>query len=296
FVKGKVGEAVELDGKRYLDAGDVGNFGFYDRFSLAAWVYPEGDHGGTIVSRMTDVDEGDGYAVVLKKGRVQVNLVKRWLDDAVRVETDEVLSPGSWRHVLVVYDGSRVAAGVHAYLDGKPAKMRVLLDDLNQSFETKQPLRVGGGNGPDGRFRGRLNQVLVYDRALSAEDARVAAVAEEVRDICRIPAAKRTPEQAEKVYRYYLLEGAPADIRKAHARVKELLQERQRLLDSIPTTMVMQEMPRPRDAHVLIRGQYDRPGEKVQPGVPAVLSPWPAREAHNRLGLARWLVDADNPL
>jgi hypothetical protein len=58
----------------------------------------------------------------------------------------------------------------------------------------------------------------------------------------------------------------------------------------------MQEAPRPRATHVLLRGQYDRPGEKVQPGVPGVLSPWPAGAPANRLGLARWLVADDNPL
>jgi hypothetical protein len=60
--------------------------------------------------------------------------------------------------------------------------------------------------------------------------------------------------------------------------------------------MVMQEMPRPRPAHLLIRGQYDRPGEKVSPGVPASLSPWPENAPANRLGLANWLLAPDQPL
>jgi hypothetical protein len=296
YARGKVRDAIDLDGKRYLDAGNVGAFGFYDRFSLSAWVRPEGTHGGTILSRMADEPQGEGYALGLRDGRLQVNLVKRWLDDAVRVETEDVLPPGEWRHVLAVYDGSRVAEGVRVYLDGRPAKLRVLLDDLNQSFDTKQPFRVGAGNGPEGRFRGRINDVRIYTRALSAEDAAMLAVPEDVAAIYRLPAVKRTPAQAEKLRRLYLARYAPEEIRKAHKRVKELTEQRQKLLDSIPTTMVMREMPRPRDAHVLIRGQYDRPGEKVAPGVPAQLSPWPAGERPDRLGLARWLVDRQNPL
>src|SRR4030095_5675022 len=109
---------------------------------LAAWIKPADERGGTIVSRMADQEQGDGYYVVLSDGKLQVNLVKRWLDDAVRVETEEALSPGAWRHVVVTYDGTRVAGGVRVYLDGRPAKLRVLLDDLNQSFESKEPLRV----------------------------------------------------------------------------------------------------------------------------------------------------------
>jgi hypothetical protein len=55
-------------------------------------------------------------------------------------------------------------------------------------------------------------------------------------------------------------------------------------------------MVSPRPAFVLLRGQYDRPGERVQPGVPACLPPLPGGAGANRLGLARWLVDPNNPL
>ena len=51
------------------------------------------------------------YSVVLEKGKVQVNLVKRWLDDAIRVETKDSLAAGVWTHVAVTYDGSRVCEG-----------------------------------------------------------------------------------------------------------------------------------------------------------------------------------------
>jgi len=55
-------------------------------------------------------------------------------------------------------------------------------------------------------------------------------------------------------------------------------------------------MPAPKPAFLLTRGQYDKPGEPVQRGVPAVLPPLPAGVPNNRLGLARWLVDPSNPL
>jgi hypothetical protein len=68
------------------------------------------------------------------------------------------------------------------------------------------------------------------------------------------------------------------------------------MLESVPTVMVMQEREKARDTFVLIRGAYDRPGEKVSPGVPAVLTPLPAGVPNNRLGFAKWLVDPQNPL
>lgn len=73
--------------------------------------------------------------------------------------------------------------------------------------------------------------------------------------------------------------------------------EAQAALDKqIPTSMVMQEMAQPRDTFVLVRGQYDKFGEKVLPGVPAFLPPLPEGTPNNRLGLAQWLVAPGHPL
>ena len=55
-------------------------------------------------------------------------------------------------------------------------------------------------------------------------------------------------------------------------------------------------LPEPRDAHLLVRGNYDRPGERVARATPAWLPPMPADAPNNRLGLALWLVDPSHPL
>jgi hypothetical protein len=68
--------------------------------------------------------------------------------------------------------------------------------------------------------------------------------------------------------------------------------------------MVMEEMPTRRETHVLIRGQYDKPGDRVEANVPAELPPLassaaagsPSSATRNRLDLAQWLVDSANPL
>jgi len=64
----------------------------------------------------------------------------------------------------------------------------------------------------------------------------------------------------------------------------------------IDTTLVMRELSQPRETHFFIKGDFTRLGEKVEPGVPAVLHPFPASETPNRLGFARWLVARENPL
>jgi hypothetical protein len=49
-------------------------------------------------------------------------------------------------------------------------------------------------------------------------------------------------------------------------------------------------------ANILMRGQYDKKGDSVPAAVPAALNPLPPGAPGNRLGLAQWTVDANNPL
>lgn len=296
YVAGRIGEAARFDGERYVNAGDVGGFGFFDKFSLSAWIYPRGDAGGTIVSRMSDVEHGDGYAVVLEQGCIQVNLVKRWLDDALRVETERKLEPDRWHHVLVTYDGSRVATGVVIFIDGVAVPTRVNLDLLNQTFASKEPLRIGGGNGPAGRFHGLIDDVRVFHVVLDEDEAQVVATAETPAQILAIPMEGRTRAQAAKLQATFLDRTAPAELRDIFTQVVALRRERESLVENFPTTMVMQELPVPRETRILLRGEYDKPGDPVTAGVPGCLPSMPDGATANRLAFARWLVDGKHPL
>jgi hypothetical protein len=300
FGPGLIGKAADLDGKRYIDAGDVGDFGFYDKFTIGGWIAPKGTKGGTILSRMRDTAREDGYSIRLEVGKIHVNLVKRWLDDAIRVETERSLPPDRWHHVMVSYDGSRWADGVKVYIDGKAEKLKVVLDELNQSFKTKEPLRIGAGGGPDHRFAGLIADVRIHDNCLTPEDVAIIASTETINDIATLPIEKRTPAQAAKIQRYFQEKHAPEAIRQARERLLALTRKRQLLIESLPTTMVMEEMAKPRDAFVLIRGEYDKRGEKVAPGLPAIFGQvkthGPLSVGLNRLDFTRWLVSPSHPL
>lgn len=294
-VEGVRGRAVEFDGRTWLDAGDLANFGFYDKFSISFWIRPTVGSRGTIVSRMTDAPQAEGYYVALEQGRLHVNLVKRWLDDACRVRTAAPLVPEVWQHVLVTYDGSRVAAGIKVYVNGEPQPTEVLLDELNQSFAVKEPLRIGGGEGPGGRFVGSLDEVRVYAVLLEAQEALALAAAEPLSILATVPREQRTRAQQAKLRQAFLALGAPEHLRQAAEQPNLLRRERAALVESFPTCMVMQELPQPRQAYILTRGQYDKPGRPVAAATPAALTP-PPLPPQNRLDLARWLVDPTNPL
>lgn len=296
YAPGKLGQSASFDGKRYFDAGNVGEFGFLDRFTLAAWINPSDNRGGTVMSRMVDEDRANGYSVVMQDGKVHVNLILRWLDDSIRVETEESLPAGAWSHVAVSYDGTRLASGVKVYINGKSKKLKINLDALNQQFKTKEPFRIGGGGGPSGRFHGLIDDVRIYDHVLPPEDVGQIAVTELVQTIVGIVPGDRTAEQRYKVHYYFLERQAPEKINLAWRRLADLRKDLEKLDDTIPTTMVMEEMATPRPAHVLIRGEYDKKGPLVQPAVPGTLPPLPPGLSNNRLGFARWLVHPTNPL
>ncbi len=85
----------------------------------------------------------------------------------------------------------------------------------------------------------------------------------------------------------------PSDSKK---KAEALRKQRDKLIASAPTTMIMRELADPRPTHLLIRGAYDRPGEAIAIGTPSAIAPAFEGFPTNRLGLARWLVDPRNPL
>ena len=59
---------------------------------------------------------------------------------------------------------------------------------------------------------------------------------------------------------------------------------------------VMSDQDTIRKTNILQRGQYDVPGDEVEPGTPSAILPFKASYAKNRMGLANWLFDQENPL
>ena len=113
--------------------------------------------------------------------------------------------------------------------------------------------------------------------------------------IIKTPTEKRTAKDKTELAAYFRANDS-GDVLIADRELKKTVAARDAFAQQIPTVMVMEEAPQPREAFVLIRGQYDKHGDKVTANTPAALPPMPAGAAANRLGLARWMVDPANPL
>jgi hypothetical protein len=308
-----LGEGASFDQQVYFDGGMRADFrykstsrDYRERFTIAAWVKADNEQAGTIVSKVSDsaaemesgVPRAEGYGLYFVNGKLHFNMVFRWGEDTLRVETADKPPLNQWNHVAVVFDGLEQWEGrLRIYVNGAEQKLKFNQRNFFLLMGgSKNTLKIGAGGGPRFRFKGALDDVRIYTRALGAGEVALIANAESLSELAAIAPASRTATQALKLRRAFLALAAPSDLRQAHQRLNTLKQQRQDFIDDLPTVMVMAEMPAPRVAHLLKRGAYDAPAEPVERGVPAVLPPMPNGLPRNRLGFARWLTSKEHPL
>ena len=304
FESGRVGRAASFDGDTEVSFGDVGRFDATDPFSMAVWVRPQGRRPFNAFQKITDARRRRGYewrfddvalaGIQRWAARLTIALTSDAPVGAIEVRTRERLRVNDWAHVAVTYDGSGKAAGLRVYIGGLPAAVDVVKDSLAGPIANDAPLQVGSAElGP--AFVGTIDDLRLYNRALTAEQVEQLAVHYPMRVVLSGVIGRRSKEAVAELRDYFLTHAAPDAMRTTYAELKALRQDRGAFESRIPTTMVMSDNA-PRDTFVLARGDYRNKTEKVQPGVPAVLPPLPKDAPLNRLSLANWLVDPAHPL
>jgi hypothetical protein len=141
-----------------------------------------------------------------------------------------------------------------------------------------------GGKQTLGRFR--------LSATAAPRPVRATLLPDSIVKVLGVEPGARTDAQKDELARYY------RSITPELAKVREQLAalRRQEAAVRRPTTLVMKELATPRPTRVHIRGNHKNLGEPVSPGVPAKLHPLRQGQPANRLGVACWLVDPDNPL
>jgi hypothetical protein len=108
------------------------------------------------------------------------------------------------------------------------------------------------------------------------------------------PEARTRAQKAELAK--FFRENADNPIKRAESTVAAAKKALESFQGEVINTMVMEELPQPREARLLLRGEYDKPGDPVPRALPAILPPLPAGAPNDRLGLAKWLVSGEHPL
>jgi mono/diheme cytochrome c family protein len=307
LVEGRFGSAIRLTGDHPV-ATPVGNFRKSHPFTVSLWLKsPDVKERAVVFHRSTAwTDAGSrGYELLIADGHLRWSLVHFWPGDAASVRCAEPLPVDEWVHVAVSSDGSGRAAGLKIFVNGHPAATEIVRDslsreilndgrnDVGDGFEKTiaagRTIRIGERMRDSGFKDGLVDDFRVFDRALSPLEVR------ETFEPGAIVAAIAAQQAAEPLGEYFAAAFDAATATKRMA-VEEARRARDDLAEKPLEIMVMRELPQPKMAYVLNRGDYDKRGEPVEPGTPAVLPPFPGDQPKNRLGLARWLVDPDHPL
>jgi mono/diheme cytochrome c family protein len=144
----------------------------------------------------------------------------------------------------------------------------------------------GGWNSDDnqnhnlGRFRLSIT---------SAEEPVADPVPAKVREIFAIPREQRSPAQVAAVFSFWRT--TVPEWKETNEKIEELWQRH----PEGASQLVLKERHEMRMTHRLERGDFLKPKEAVEPGVPAFLNPLPADAPLDRLTFARWLADRNSP-
>lgn len=289
-VQGKIGLAAELTGDDPINL-KTGNFRRHEPFSVALWMKTPDSKDRAVVfhrSRAWTDAASRGYELLIEDGRLKWSLIHFWPGNAVSIKAKEPLPVNEWQHVTVTYDGSGKAEGLRIYQGGQLLEVETVRDHLTKEITGggQDHITIGERFRDRGFTDGQVDEFAVYNLQLTA--AEIATLhAQQSGD------AQDLDEAELREHTFLRLDGHAQSLAKQLAESRRLRNE---AYDAIQEIMVMREMPERRQTYVLARGEYKSPTDPVEPGMPAALPSFEESWPQNRLGLAKWIVDRDNPL
>jgi hypothetical protein len=269
--------------------------GYYERtqpFSIDLWVKAAQVYDEVTIfhHRETENAGNAGYQLQLEKNHLRWEMMHTRAGNGISLLSKRPIPVNEWIHISVTYDGSSRASGTALYLNGAPAEVEVTRDNLTRTIipngnanQSDQALGLAFGR----RLRaqpmkgGAIDEVRVFRTALTPI---------EVRHLHATDAAATRPQLVD------VLVAGDTRVEQALTALTSARNVENDLVSVLPQVMIMGDTPTPRPTYVLVRGNYEDHGEQVPPrGLNQVL-PWDAAWPENRVGLAKWLFDARNPL
>lgn len=264
-------------------------------FSYGGWVKQDNVGGfKAILARMDSKNKYRGYDLFTSNGQFGVHLINSWAANAIKIQSEAKMQNKKWHHVFATYDGTGKAAGFKLYLDGKEVPFKVLNDNLTATTKTKIPFRIGrrevGAN-----FSGFLDDIRIYNRVLDETDINLIMKQDSAAVIFSKAALSNGEIDKEFLRNYYFTKND-----KTYQGIQKKIKGVNDKIDAILNrdVMIMTDMNVPRKTYILNRGAYDQPmkNKEIKANTPDILPPMKDDMPKNRLGLAQWIMDKDNPL
>ena len=173
YVPGKIGQGLNFDG-----VDDLINLGTNDTLlnetspvTISAWVYPRSigeNAGGRIVARASSTN-GPMLAITTS------GVLRFEVDgstDLVRTSASDTLILNKWQHVVATWDGSSTATNVHFYIDGLETSYVTSTNLVSPVDNSAQALFIGNVSAGSRTFNGTIDDVRIYNRALSVTEVK----------------------------------------------------------------------------------------------------------------------------
>ena len=164
WVDGKYGKALNFDGDDYTTVSNNANLQITGDLTVAIWFYPRA-YGGILVEKhwnyefMIRVYTNGGIRYAHGDGVVPNVIIDLLPANSV--------SLNSWHHLVVVRNGT--ARTVQAFLDGVAGDIYIYTKDPVSSTRN---IFIGSESGGSNFFNGIIDEICIYNRALSADEIR----------------------------------------------------------------------------------------------------------------------------
>ncbi|WP_344788967.1 DUF1553 domain-containing protein [Postechiella marina] len=311
YKKGASGKGLYMNGDTWLDLDKIGIYQRNQPFSIGIQVFiPKDLEEGVIFHKMNspELHSFRGYHLKLKDNKLEALLAHVYPDNAIVIESLNDVPKEKWVQLTMTYNGSSKADGVSIYMDGEKLQTKTIFDNLYKDiifhglrlYGKKSPrlepgLRIGGVWRGKGIGGATVDDLMVFNKELSDIEVLQIANADKLKEIKQKEQSELTEPEKEKIIQYYL----SANSTPYNNALKKLEKDRLVLVDSIDPIkqiMVMKESKLNRQTYILDRGNYDSPTDSVFPNAPQDIFPMDESLPKNRLGLAKWITDKDNPL
>jgi len=163
FVDGKFGQALSFDGNDYVDCG--AGIAITTAITVEAWIKPSAfTNYDAIAANFVWPTNPEGFSFrVMADGRLVWRAVLSG-NNAYSITSTAALATGNWYHVAVTHDSSYTRLYINGTLDKEETPGGTIIN-------LGKALKIGWDDyAADRVFNGLIDEVRIWDEALSAED------------------------------------------------------------------------------------------------------------------------------